>query len=204
MDAQMTEQKRPKQSKDKPVYFKVSKITEAGTNNIIGCLVPSSRADVELMRERHYRRNDVVRATLTLPRNAKFHRLVHQLGRLITQNVETFENMTSHDAIKRLQRESGVFCHVSQIDAAPVVSAILAAAQSVLGEVPTRMLAAVLPEIKTIELQEAQSMAFDSLDESDFRQFWSGICEHLIARYWPSLTIEQITEMAEMLPQRES
>ena len=33
--------------------------------------------------------------------------------------------------------------------------------------------------------------------------FSTRICGHLIARYWPQLTVEQITDMAELMPQSE-
>lgn len=190
--------------KDKPIYFVVRKMRDPKDGKEVGCLVPLDWTNRNLMRERHYRINDHVRATLTMTRNVKFHRLVHGLGRIVTQNVDTFENMTSHAAIKRLQQESGTHCHISHINAEPVVNAILNAAASILGEVAAKMLAPALAEIKTIELQEAESIAFDSLDEAGFRQFWAGICEHLVARYWPTMTVEQISEMAEMLPQREA
>lgn len=199
----MPQAKQRKPPKDKPIYFTVKTMVEPGTGNRIGCLMPNSWMDRQLMRERHYRANDVVRVTLTLPRNTKFHRLVHQLGTLVKNNIEGFEHLSSHEAIKRLQRESGVFCEVSHIDAEPVIHAILLASKAVLGEAPTKMLAAVLPEIKKIDLLEPMSIAFDSLDESEFRQLWEGICNALIANYWPTLTIDKITEMAELLPKRE-
>lgn len=193
-----------KVKKDKPIYLRVRKMMDRETGQIAGCLVPLDWANQQLMRERGYKQGDVIRAVLTQPRNNNFHKLVHQLGTLVKRNIEGFENYTSHEVIKKLQRESGVFCHVSTIDAAPVVSAILTASESVLGEVPTKMLSAVLPEIKTIELTEPESMAFDSMDEGEFRQLWAGICGYLVTRYWPDLSVEQITEMAEMLPQREA
>ena len=65
------------------------------------------------------------------------------------------------------------------------------------------MLRAVLPEIQVIDVLTPQSISYDCMDESDFRILWDGICGHLIARYWPQLTVEQITDMAELMPQRE-
>ena len=102
-----------------------------------------------------------------------------------------------------VQRESGVCCDITQIDASPVVSAILAAAESLLGDVAARMLRAVLPEIKTIDVLTPQSLAYDCMDESDFCLLWDGICGHLVARYWPQLTAEQVTEMADLMPHSE-
>lgn len=195
--------RKSKPLKDKPVYFVVRPMVDPSTGEMVGCLVPDSWASQHLLRERKYRTNDLVRATLTLPRNNKFFRLVHQLGTLVRNNIQSFEGLKSHDAIKRLQRESGICCDIVAIDASPVVSAILAAAESILGEVPARMLRAVLPEIKQIDVLEPQSLAFDSMDESDFRVLWEGICRHIVDVYWPTLDVQQITQMAALLPQSE-
>lgn len=201
----MVAKKRRKQRKftDRPVYFVVRSMIDPATGEVCGCLVPNSPIDQRVMRERKYRTNDVLRATLHHPRNSKFHRLVHQLGTMVRQNIDGFHHMDSHSVVKQLQRESGVCCDLVTINASPVVTAILAAAESLLGEVPTRMLRAVLPEIQVIDVLTPQSISYDCMDESDFRMLWDGICGHLIARYWPQLTVEQITEMAELMPQSE-
>ena len=195
--------KKQKALRDRPVYFVARTMADPSTGEIAGCLVPASWADRQILRERKLRTNDTVRATLRHPRNSKFHRLVHQLGTLVRQNIDGFHDMDSHSVIKQLQRESGVCCDLLTISAAPVVTAILAAAERLLGEVPTRMLRAVLPDIQVIDALTPQSISYDCMDESDFRILWDGICGHLIARYWPQLTVEQITEMAELMPSSE-
>ena len=201
----MEARKRCKQRKftDRPVYFVVRQMADPSTGEVVGCLVPASWADNRLLRERKYRINDHIRATLTHPRNSKFHRLVHQMGTVARQNLEGFEHMDSHAAIKKLQADSGVYCEPREVSATPVVAAILASARHLLGDGAARMLSAVLPEIETVTILVPQSLAYDCMDESDFRQFWEGICQHLIARYWPALTTEQITEMAELMPSSE-
>lgn len=199
----MARAKKEKAHKDRPVYLRVKPMVDPESGELVGCLVPDSWASKKLMRERKYRTNDVLRAVLHHPRNSKFYRLVHQLGTLVKQNLDDFHHLDSHSVVKRLQRESGVCCDITQIDASPVVSAILAAAESLLGDVAARMLRAVLPEIKTIDVLTPQSLAYDCMDESDFRLLWDGICGHLVARYWPQLTAEQVTEMADLMPHSE-
>ena len=192
-----------KKHKDRPVYFVVKKMIDPDTGEVCGCLVPNHAIDQKILRDRKYRTNDVVRATLHHPRNSKFHRLVHQLGTVVRQNIDGFQDLDSHGVIKQLQRESGVCCDLVTINASPVVSAILAAAESLLGSVAARMLGSVLPEIQYIDVLTPQSLSYDCMDESDFRVLWSGICAHLIQRYWPQMTEDQITAMAELMPQHE-
>ena len=195
--------RQPKRFRDRPVYFVVRPMADPSTGELVGCLVPQDATNQRILRERKYRTNDVLRATLNNPRNGRFHRLVHQLGTVVRQNIDDFQHLDSHAAIKKLQRDSGVCCDVQSIDATPVVSAILAAAESLLGAAAARMLSSVLPEIRTIDVLTPASIAFDCMDESDFRILWDGICGHLVARYWPTLTIDQITAMAELMPHNE-
>lgn len=194
---------RQKKHKDRPVYFVVRTMVDPETGEMAGCLVPSSWADNRLLRERKLKTNDLIRGALHNPRNTKFHRLVHQLGTVVCQNLDGFEHLDSHAAIKKLQADSGVYCEPREVSATPVVAAILASARQLMGDGAARMLSAVLPEIETVTILVPQSLAYDCMDESDFRQFWEGICQHLVARYWPELNEEQITEMAELMPQSE-
>lgn len=194
---------REKQHRDRPVYFVVRSMVDPLTGAYTGCLVPDGWMNQKVLRERKYRTGDLLRATINHPRNSKFHRLVHQLGTLVRENLPEFEHLNSHAVIKKLQRDSGVCCEPSRIDAAPVVEAILAAAEAVLGEAAARMLAVALPAIKDIDLMTPQSISYDCMDESDFRILWDGMCAHLVERYWPQLSVQQITDMAELMPQSE-
>ena len=197
------ESRRQRKFRDRPIYFVVRKMVDPVTGEYAGCLVPDGWANSTILRERKYRTNDLLRAAITHPRSAKFHRMVHHLGTLVKRNVESFAHLDSHAVIKRLQRECGVACETQSIDASPVVNSILAAAESLLGEAAARMLEAVLPEIKTIDVLVPQSLSFDCMDESDFRMLWDGICAHIVAVYWPELSIDQIEAMTELMPRGE-
>lgn len=189
-----------KKHKDRPVYLQVQKMADPETGELIGCLVPSSWADQNILRERKYKTGDRLRATLTHPRNSKFHRLVHQLGVLVGENIEGFEGMSAHTIIKRLQSDAGIFCEQKKIDAGPVVDAVLAAVAEMLGDAAAMILSAGLAEIKTVTIQQPSSIAYDCMDEADFRQFWEAICQYIIEKYWPDMTLDQIEGMIDLMP----
>lgn len=161
-------------------------------------LVARFNTDRRILQERGYRAGDEVRAVLTKARVIEHHRKSHLLGQMVVAQVEGFEHETSHSALKRLQRDSGVFCDLEAIDAAPVVEALLSASQSVLGHDATAMLRAVLPKIEKIEVTAPRSLAFDRMDQAEFAQFYTGICTYLALTYWPSLTAEQVEQQAEL------
>ena len=162
-------------------------------------LVARFATDRRLLKERGYRVGDELRAELSKPRILGQHRKAHLIGQLCVEQLEGFEREDSHSAIKRLQRESGICCELQTIDASPVVEAILAAAQTLLGAAVTKMLRAVLPEIKTIEVSVPQSLAFDRMEQGAFEQFYRGLCGYVCAEYWPHLTADEVAAMAELM-----
>lgn len=170
----MAEPKKARPKKSRPVYFQVRRLVDPATGEELGALVPRHRIDQRLMRERNYRVGDELRADLKKPRNAKFHRLVHALGGLVVDQIESFQGMGCHDAIKRLQRETGICCEVQTIE---------------------------LPGVGKLDVSVAQSIAFDEMEEGDFHRLWQGICRHLCERYWPGMKPEEIEAMAELMPE---
>lgn len=115
---------------------------------------------------------DVVFAEIKRPRNPRFNALAHGFGRLVAENIDDFSNMDAHAVLKRLQIESGVGCD----------------------EIGFRL------QGMWVVQRVPQSLAFESMDEDEFRGVFAGLCRHLIAKYWPSETTESIEQMALMMP----
>lgn len=190
-------QRRPRKD-PRHIMFRVESATlRSGVRCAV--LVARFATDRRLLKERGYRVGDELRAELSKPRILGQHRKTHLIGQLCVEQLEGFERENSHSAIKRLQRESGVCCELQAIDASPVVEAILAAAQTLLGAAVTKMLRAVLPEIKTIEVSVPQSLAFDRMEQGEFEQFYRGLCSYVCAEYWPHLTADEVAAMAELM-----
>lgn len=196
----MTQRPKPKATR-KHIYLTVRELMDPDTGELVGCLVPSSAVDSRIMRDRKFRKGIELRGEIKRPRNAKFHRLVHALGILMVDHVEGFSDFDAHEAIKTLQMEANVCCETQTINASPVVSAVLKAAEQLLGPVATKMLQAVLPEIKQIEIRVAQSLAFDEMDEAEFRRLFDRICRYVAETYWPDLDEETIQAMADLMPE---
>jgi hypothetical protein len=135
-----------------------------------GALVPADSCAEAQLRSRGYSIGDVLAADLAKLRNQKFNRLVHRIGQLVVANVEAFAGLEAHTAIKRLQIEGKVACDEIGI------------------HVPGYgMLIQFIP----------RSLSFESMDESEYQVAARGICRTIAERYWPTLTEDQIAEMAE-------
>lgn len=147
--------------------------------------------DRRLLKERGWRIGIECRAEFKQSRNVKFHRLAHAVGHLLSDHVEEFRGINSHEALIRVQLASGVACDVIEMNASPVIAAILDAAEVMLGEGARKVLAGVLPEIRTIPVKSARSMAFDEMDEDEFRQFFDGITEY-IAEHYSSVMLDEV------------
>lgn len=165
-----------KAPKAMPVYLTLRKMIDPATGKERAAFVASSDADAALMAERGFKLNAKVRADLKQPRNERFNRLVHGLGRVLVQNIDRFAGMQAHAAIKELQAESGVYCDREEFD---------------------------IPGLGRLSRLVPQSLAFDSMGEEAFQDFWRQCCAYLVKTDWPTLTEERLTEMAEFETFRE-
>lgn len=165
---------KPKARKaSRPIYFRVERLVRPDTGEEVGALVPRYKADQMEMRARRYSVGSDVRGELKKPRNPAFHRKAHALGQMAVDNIDGFEQLSAHDALKRLQREAGVQCEATQFEIAG---------------------------FGTVEMRMPRSLAFDEMDEGDFTELWEGVIAWIRSKYWPTLddyAIEQFALMAE-------
>lgn len=139
-----------------------------------GALVPGDGYTQKRLKERGYRVGDILLADLRKPRHPGFHRLAHRLGQLVAENIEAFEGLDGHAALKRIQIEAGIGCD----------------------EIPLR-----LPVIGQITYRVPRSLSYASMDQAEFEKTIRGMSEYIAREYWPDLTPEQIEQMAEAMPE---
>ncbi|MEN6585438.1 MAG: hypothetical protein ABFE02_05205 [Sulfuricella sp.] len=137
-----------------------------------GCLRPADGLSQERLRAKGFHVGDVVFAELKKPRNPGFHRLAHALGQMVADNIDDFHGMSAHATIKRLQCESGFGCEEI---------AFRVNGMSVIQRIP-------------------MSLSFESMDEGEFREVFSGICRHIGKNYWGGLSAEEVQAMIELMP----
>lgn len=163
--------KPAKKPKPAPLYLVVRKLQDPVTGKIIGAFVPKSDADNHYLRERGYKNGETIRAVFNKPRNERFNRLVHGMGHIIVENLEGYENLRSHEAIKKLQVEAKVHCDVEVL------------------EFDGMVLHRYIPK----------SISYDSMDEHTFQSFWMECCNFLIEKHWHNLNEDQLTDMIEFI-----
>jgi hypothetical protein len=146
-----TSTKKPKPP-DKPLYFEWQHVAVIETGEHRLALVAATQWDQAALRARGYKAKQLVRASLKRPRNPKFNNLAHAIGTLCVEHCEGFEGMDAHDALKKLQRQSGVCCEEIDIDLGP---------------------------LGIVRATQAQSISFDSMDEEQFSKLVHGVCDYI-------------------------
>ncbi len=137
-----------------------------------GCIVPADEYTKNKLKARNYSIGDVVSVQISKPRNPKFHRLVHGLGTLVVENIEGFEGMDSHKALKRLQREGLIECDEMTFKVAG---------------------------FGMVTQYTPRSLSFESMSEEVFSEVYKQICGVIVKLYWPKETSERVAQMAEMM-----
>ena len=135
-----------------------------------GALVPADAHSQQRLREKGYRVGDILAAELIKPRHPGFWRLAHRIGALCAQNIDAFSSLSPHQAIKKLQFDTGLWCDITETE---------------------------IPGLGVLLSKQPRSLAFESLDQGEFYELMKGLCGHIAATYWPHLSAEQVQEMAE-------
>lgn len=145
----------------RPVYGEFVKVAVLETGEERIAFIAAHPIDRRLLKERGWKKGDEVRAEFKRPRNVAFHRLAHAIGALLVDNVEGFETMDAHDAIKRVQRESGVCCEEVEID---------------------------IPGMGKLLAKQAESLSFDEMTAERFETFFNGITDYIDRTYLSAVT----------------
>lgn len=133
-----------------------------------GRFEPADEISRDVCRKRKYRRGDVVSAEIRKPRDYGQWKRAHKLGQLLAENLDDFTGWDCHRVLKRLQIETGIGCEEYPI-------------KSDYGMLMHRV---------------PRSLNFSDMDEGEFQELYAGFCQHVIDRYWPELTQDEIEEMA--------
>jgi hypothetical protein len=137
---------------------------------IRGGYAPADASAASALRTKH-RMNDLVFAQFTKPRNPGFHRLAHQLGGMLAENLDAFTGMDGHRVLKRLQIEANVGCDEIALN---------------------------FPGVGPCSYRVPRSLSFESMDEGEFHEVIKAMCGYVSRTYWPTLTAAQIESMADV------
>lgn len=193
---------RPKTRRKEPIGLRVRLVAPwQGEDRGVLAYVPATGSDAERLKPLHHKEGDLVFADFRKPRNPGFHRLAHAIGTLAVENIDGFAHLSAHEALKRLQMESGCGCETVMVNMNTIWQDVLGWIKENLGEAFVTILRMGIKEagirVKLVPLHVPRSLAYDSLDQQEFYEVIKGICKFMAIKYWPGCSAEQIQEMAE-------
>lgn len=166
-----------------------------------GALQPADDYAIQTLRQRGFHVGDIVSGDIRKPRNPGFHRLAHQLGTVIAQNIDAFHGMSAHDTLKAIQLEADIACESVAVGAREAWKHLTAALMEATGTESLRpafdTIGALIPNIR-VNWRTPRSLSYSSMDEGEFREVVTAICRYVSSRYWQSCTPDQIERMAEL------
>lgn len=136
-----------------------------------GVFLPASDLERARLRKMRLATGTVVEIRFNQVRNSRQWVRAHKLGQLVVENIEGFEGMDAHGALKRLQGAAGAAC-----DEYPVVDPKT-------GEI-------------TSTVRVPRTLAFGEMEETEFQEVLAKICQYLIDTYWQGLEQYQIEDMS--------
>lgn len=176
----VTAAKRKRASR--PIFLEVMRVVLLETGEEVGALVPLTKWDRRSMRERKFTIGSEWRGEFKRARNLGFYRKAHVLGAWLADNVEGFEGLTQHDALKRLQTLSGIGCVEEDITID-------------LGSFG----------VHKASRKFAESLNFEDMDESRWQELWDGgngeggWLGWLRREKWGALSAEQVEDVEALI-----
>lgn len=165
----------------KPIYMDVRRLVDPKTGEELGALVPRYSCDRRAMKERKFHVGMELRADLTRARNPGFHRLAHVIGTLAVEQIEGFEHLDAHEALKKLQGETGVCCDVLEVD------------HGIGRDERGRFV-----NLGKSTIYKARSIAYDEMPEGDFNRVVKAVFALLSTKYWPGMSEDAIQVLCDM------
>lgn len=184
-----------------PIGLRVVQMADPETGALRRVLVAATASDADRLRTKGNKVGDLVFARMTKPRNPGFHRLAHAIGQLAVDNIDAFDHMEAHVALKRLQIEAGAGCDLMNVQLNTMWFQVLDFIDTNIGRPVGNMLQLAMESMglkdHLVQMWVPRSLSYDNMDEVEFKQVIRSICRYMAKTYWPTMSAEQIEEMAE-------
>jgi hypothetical protein len=153
-----------------------------------GALVPATEHDSERLRKQDLRIGQTVFAEIDTERHPKDLKRIHRLGQIVCENIDQFAHLDAHQAIKKLQAESGVGCDFMQVSVTSLRKIVS------MKDIPV----IDIPDDTMVTVTSPKSLSPAKMDGSEFHIVFDGLCRYLALHYWPEISAEDALEMVDL------
>lgn len=143
-----------------------------------GVLLPADGFCQKRLREMGLKVGDIVSVKVNRMREYWYHKMVHIFGQLVAENIEGFHGMKAHDVLKRLQAEAQIGCEAISIK--------------------------VISTGDMVVMHYPRSLAYGEMDQAEFESVFIGFCQHVVEHYWPTLSLENMQALVEIMGEQVS
>lgn len=172
---------------------------------IKGGFVPANEQTRQALRRARLKSGNLVLANIERPRKPGFYRLAHAFARVCRENIEDYESLTEHEVLKQLQLDTGLGCTRISVPASYVWSQAAGAIADAIGDEALATLNQVdeLLKGRMVTVTTPKSLNFGAMTEDEFRHIFQGFCRYIAMKHWPSLSGDQVAELAHFMPEQE-
>lgn len=137
-----------------------------------GTFAPADAASRKLCKDRGMRVGRCYIVYAYEPRDERQWARAHQIGTFLVRNVEAFHGMSSHKALKKVQKDSGIACDTQVLDLGP------------LGK---------------HEIRTPRTLAFGFMDNTEWTEIWRQMCEYIGRTYLGMIAADVVVDMEKIM-----
>src|SRR5574343_74856 len=155
------------------IYTQVREVIDVATGRRCLGLLAEDGVQRAAMKERGFKMGQRVACDIHPERCYSQWKQGHKLGTLLVLNVEGFENLDAHKALKKVQQDADIECEHEVFD--------LGALGKVTRAVP-------------------RSLAFDEMGQDVYDRVFKAMCKHIGETYFHGLDESEILAMIDLMP----
>jgi hypothetical protein len=163
------------------IFLRVISATVDGTQRRV--FIAADEDSAGFLAERKLRLGEQVTALLSENNDPQQWRYAHALGRLLSNNIEAFAGLNSHDTIKALQLRSGAECQETMLGGVTVPCP----------ECGTEF------RLPPILCRQPRSLSIEKMPRLRFERFLRRVKQYVIKFHWPSSSDGEIDAMVSNL-----
>lgn len=137
-----------------------------------GSFVPADLASRRLCKDRGMTVGSEFISYLYEPRDKAQWRVAHQVGTFLTQHVEAFHGLSSHDALKKVQKDGRIALLEEQID---------------------------LGTLGVVTRSVPESLAFGFIDNTRWTEIWRQMCTYIRKTYFGEIDADAVEAMDKLM-----
>jgi hypothetical protein len=169
-------EKKPAKPQPRPTFWNVEAMVDPRTGEEKMCLVAANQLARDEMKRRKFTRGTRLQVEMKRPRNLPFWRKAHVLAGLCIENVDAFDGLDLHQALKKLQLNANVECD---------------------------NLTFIAADGTKFRYRQARSLSFDNMDEGTFTVAYDRIVEYIKDRFFSEWDDDQMAELIQLTERNE-